>query len=175
MKEVWKPIEGWRGYEVSNLGRVRSYHFSGYGLRQRTRPKLRRPVISTRTGYPMVYLYQRGGGVPRNVAIHTLVLEAFVSQRPLGLVARHLDGSRDNNKLSNLVWGTMTENQVDRIAHGTDCRGEKNSQSKLTGADVQRIRLLSKQGRSSRSVARQFGVEKTTVMRVRSRQTWSHL
>src|SRR5580765_1006210 len=48
-----------------------------------------------------------------------LVLEAFVGLRPLGMVCRHLDGDRNNNNLSNLAWGTPSENVRDSVLHGT--------------------------------------------------------
>lgn len=51
--------------------------------------------------------------------IHSLVLLAFVGPRPQGLVTRHLDGNPLNNALSNLKYGTESENLADSRRHGT--------------------------------------------------------
>lgn len=50
--------------------------------------------------------------------IHGLVLAAFDGPRPDDLETRHLDGNPTNNRLSNLIYGTGTENQLDRVRHG---------------------------------------------------------
>lgn len=53
--------------------------------------------------------------------VHRLVLLAFVGPPPPGKpLARHLDGDPQNNSITNLVWGDNSENQIDRIRHGTD-------------------------------------------------------
>jgi hypothetical protein len=102
--EAWLPIAGFGGvYEVSNLGRVRS-------------PRGVLKATPASTGYPTAMLYLDGVRHPRTV--HSLVLEAFIGARPEGAVARHLDGSRANNHVDNLQWGTPRENVLDTIRHG---------------------------------------------------------
>jgi hypothetical protein len=68
-------------------------------------------------GYRYANLYR--DGKMRHTSVHTIVLEAFVGPRPDGLVARHgplkyEDGTPDN-RLSNLEWGTPSENAMDRL------------------------------------------------------------
>jgi hypothetical protein len=46
-------------------------------------------------------------------------MEAFVGLRPKGLETRHLDGDPSNNQLSNLAYGTSSENHLDMVRHGT--------------------------------------------------------
>lgn len=49
---------------------------------------------------------------------HRLVLFAFVGPPPFkGAQGRHLDDNPSNNNISNLVWGTGTENWEDRKRH----------------------------------------------------------
>ncbi|MBY0458311.1 MAG: HNH endonuclease [Gemmataceae bacterium] len=70
-----------------------------------------------------------------------MVLEAFVGLCPLGCVARHFpDRDRANNRLENLQWGTQSQNQADRIFHGTEKRGESCHLAKLTAAAVLAMR-----------------------------------
>jgi len=54
------------------------------------------------------------------VLSHRVVLEAFVGPCPDGLVTRHLDGVKLNNRLSNLTYGTYTENNLDILRHGNN-------------------------------------------------------
>jgi HNH endonuclease len=72
---------------------------------------------TNRKGYKSVSL--RRDGKARTQQVHALVLEAFVGPRPAGFVTRHLDGNPANNDLTNLRWGTHSENVRDSIAHGT--------------------------------------------------------
>jgi hypothetical protein len=59
-------------------------------------------------------------GIRRTAYVHALVLQAFVGARPVtkdrGEI-RHLDGDKTNNKLTNLVYGTVVENGADRVKH----------------------------------------------------------
>lgn len=71
-------------------------------------------LTSDHWGYAMVCLYRDGRRSTRTV--HRLVLETFVG--PSGdLEARHLDGNPSNNHLSNLAWGTHSENMMDTVRH----------------------------------------------------------
>lgn len=47
-----------------------------------------------------------------------MVLNAFVGPPPPGFEGCHKDGDRANNALSNLYWGTRSDNQRDRVRHG---------------------------------------------------------
>lgn len=49
--------------------------------------------------------------------VHHIVLTTFVGPCPEGLECRHLDGVKTNCRLSNLAWGTVTENAEDRKKH----------------------------------------------------------
>lgn len=57
--------------------------------------------------------------------IHHLVLETFVCPRPEGMYGLHLDDDPTNNDLSNLRWGTASENMHDRVRNGTHHQASK--------------------------------------------------
>jgi len=104
--ERWLPVPGYEGrYEVSDLGRVRGQR--GH----------RKPWIAGK-GYLYLSLH-RGRGTRKNFTIHQLVLLAFVGPRRLDQECRHLDGNKLNNRLANLAWGTASENELDKVRHGT--------------------------------------------------------
>jgi len=166
--EQWREVVGWPRYRVSSLGRVKSLpnprRHSALILRPET----------TYDGYKRVVLCI--GGVKRHVAVHLLVLEAFVSERPgKNWQASHLDGDAGNNRLENLRWETVSTNNARRYDHGTMPRGEASPQSKLTLKDVKEIRSadFSVRGTQAR-LARRFGVSPVAIRAVRLRQTWRH-
>jgi len=91
-EEEWLPITGLEGYEVSNLGRVRS-------------PK-KILKLYTRNKYG----HQRIGIKNRRYEVHRLVLETFSGPCPEGMECMHLNGIADDNRVENLRWGTRSEN-----------------------------------------------------------------
>jgi hypothetical protein len=170
MKEQWRPVVGFWGYEVSNLGRVRSWRPDGgkkSGRLVRDEPKIRKLVVSL-YGYATVMFKENGHCVLRTV--HRLVLEAFVGMRPSGREARHLDGKPLNNCVANLAWGTREEQFADQVRHGTDSRGERNGAAKLSFKEARAIR---KSTRSGQELARVYGVSQATISRIRHGQRYS--
>jgi hypothetical protein len=119
--EEWRAIPGHPGYEVSDLGRVRSLDRLIYDPRSETtnRPAFRRypgrvltPVLNT--GYMRVKL---GGGHP-GVPIHRLLALAFIGPCPPGEEVCHNDGDKLNTRRNNIRYGTRSDNALDRVKHG---------------------------------------------------------
>jgi NUMOD4 motif/HNH endonuclease len=109
----WKPVPGYEGlYEVSTEGQVRSFRRRG------TSGKVLSRGHAKRGGYLTVSLLR--GCHQSTRPVHSLVLEAFVGPRPEGAEIRHLDGDPTNARLSNLAYGTRSENVLDKRRHGTD-------------------------------------------------------
>jgi hypothetical protein len=113
-EESWRPYGD--GYEVSDRGRVRSYRSTRRGVSLEASPRVL-DGHTQQTGYRIVLIWV--DGKKRIRLIHRMVLEAFVGPCPEGMECRHLDGDRANNTLTNLCWGTHTENIRDRGRHGT--------------------------------------------------------
>lgn len=119
----WRPVRGFEGYyEVSDTGLVRGVDRIDAGGR-RWRGRVLSSERTDKDGYIQQTLCRDSGR--RNSKTHILVLEAFVGPRPPGAVARHLDGNPRNNALGNLVWGTSSENALDRVGHGTHSETRK--------------------------------------------------
>ncbi|SHJ57885.1 NUMOD4 motif-containing protein [Nocardiopsis flavescens] len=107
--EVWKPVVGFPGYEVSDRGRVRSFKRDPEGELLKLHPGGR--------GYLQLVLRRDGRSHSR--LVHRVVLEAFAGPCPPGQETRHLNGDRFDNRRANLAWGTPAENRADAIRHGT--------------------------------------------------------
>jgi hypothetical protein len=111
--EQWRTIPGYEGlYEVSDQGRVRS------ARRRGTSGKVLAHKQAKRGGYLTVSLLRNCKQTTRPV--HSLVLGAFVGLRPADAEIRHFDGDPTNACLSNLAYGTHSENVLDKREHGTD-------------------------------------------------------
>jgi hypothetical protein len=73
-----------------------------------------------------------------------------------------------------LRWATPRENAADRINDGTDYRGEKNKQAKLTEKEVLIIRSLS--GKMfQREIAEEFNVTRECISAILRGRTWPHV
>jgi hypothetical protein len=108
--EEWRPVVGHDGYEVSNLGRVISYRGAT--------ARILRQYVGVR-GYPQVKLMRPDGG-RRTKVVYRLVTEAFHGPKPTPTSqVRHLNGDSLDSRATNLKWGTASENQMDRVLHGT--------------------------------------------------------
>jgi len=121
--EEWRSCPRNVIYEVSSLGRVRSRdHMKWSGNAGFTDVK-GRVLKNSRSGngYLMVSL-----GYGQKIAVHILVLEAFVGPRPLGKFCLHRNDDKDDNRLDNLYYGTRSENNEDTYTNGIR-RREDNS------------------------------------------------
>jgi hypothetical protein len=161
-----KPVSGHPGYAVGDDGSVRSCRTTHPGRYRRWR---RLSLVRDRYGYLSVKL----DGVRH--AVHHLVLGAFVGPCPDGMECRHMNGVRDDNRAANLKWGTRKENHADRERHGTDQRGERNPNAKLSEQVVRYFSLLRDLGDTNAQIARSFRVSESAVQAAISRKTWSHV
>lgn len=110
MAEVWKPIPGFVGYEVSDCGRVRSYRQRRVGgLCEK--PHALSPSPDNQ-GYLRVSL--RRDGKTYCCRIASLVLLAFAGPRPAGMEACHNNSERRDNRFENLRYDTHAGNMFDR-------------------------------------------------------------
>lgn len=171
MPERWRVTPRYKGYEVSDQGRVRSL--------RRPVPKVLQPRPNSK-GYLCVHLAtlpigQGKRGVQRSELVHALVLEAFREARPAGSQARHLNGNQTDNRLLNLTWGTPQEQCQDKKRHGTHPFGERCGRAKLTAHDVAAIRnRLSCGNVSLAALARVYGVSPTSIRDIKYGLTWNH-
>lgn len=108
----WRDIPGYGGrYQVSSIGQVRSLH--------RKKERLLR-IQNHVNGYKQITLRTADGGyvTPR---VHQLVAVAFLGPKPSpDHEVCHNDGTRTNNVVENLRWGTRWENAQDKRLHGTN-------------------------------------------------------
>lgn len=120
MREKWKDVDGFPGYQVSNKGRVRTFwkkkHYpTGYGTYNElvNDPK----IMSTSddgNGYQKLMLYSKETGKRYCKKVHRLVAEAFIPNNdPTRDTVDHIrsgpEGKLDNS-VGNLRWISRSEN-----------------------------------------------------------------
>lgn len=178
----FKEIKGFPGYYISSDGFVWTTFKRVYRKRVFRRgvtyvaggrwSKLRATV--TKGGYHQVLLSKQG--VQHHMLVHRLVLMAFCGGPPSSdMECCHNNGDSSDNRISNLRWDTKKRNQADRLKHGTDSRGEKQGGAKMTNDLVRVIcaRLIA--GESPTHIAREIGVCRTTIGRIRLGLAWKHI
>lgn len=156
----WRDIVGFEGvYQVSSHGQVRNV--SG---------RIRKPYIRD-NGYHAYFLHVPGTKAKCLLA-HSMVLLAFVGERPARAVVRHLNGNPGDNRLSNLVWGTQTQNGADCRLHGRTPAGERNTHSKL---DAQAVKAIRSSDLTDTALAAVYGVRPITISKARRGITWTSI
>ena len=159
--EIWKPIAGYPGYEVSNCGKVKDQK----RLLSQDKPRgYRRVTLKNETGF-------------KRFGVHTLVLSCFVGPRPDAHECNHKNGIRYDNNLDNLEWTTKSENSLHRcrILKSHHQKGSKHGKHKLMEFEVMKIIDRMASGDSLASVAAEFNVCISTVSQIARGKTWKHL
>lgn len=108
--EEWRDIPGYRAYQVSSLGRVRSLpRVLSDG--RRAGGVILKPSIDAK-GYHRVSL--RSNGRSKTIRVHVLVAEAFLGPRPEGMQILHRNDDHSRNDRRSLKYGTDIENKQER-------------------------------------------------------------
>lgn len=98
--EIWKDIKGFGGhYQVSNLGRVRSFKHGRISMIK---------LPENGNGYYRVNLTINGK--MKRYYVHRLVAECFLEPDETRLFVNHKNSIRNDNRVSNLEWCTVLEN-----------------------------------------------------------------
>jgi hypothetical protein len=189
--ELWRPVVGFTGYEVSNLGKVRSFwRTSGAGrsyVNGRVRgnwtqvigdtPKILQPFVD-KDGYEVVGLCRRGRCYRHRA--HRLVADAFiVNDRPhIATKVNHLNNVHGDNRAPNLEWCTEKENRDHAIRIGVWPRGVKHGRSKLTVEQVLEIRATvgpETSWHDRQIIGARYGVSGELLRRIVKRLLWKQV
>ncbi|QHJ81914.1 MAG: hypothetical protein [Bacteriophage sp.] len=177
MEEIWKDIDGFKGYyQVSNLGRVKSIGRSGKGCSIVDRIK---KVTPSKDG---IHYPNFGASTPFNknktLMLHRVIAIAFIPNPYNKKEVNHIDGDKNNNSLCNLEWVTSSENTNHGLKLGimNTARGEqKIKQSKLKENQVKEILLHLKNGVPGAHIAKKCNVNKVTIYSIKNGKSWKHI
>ena len=167
--EIWKDIKGYEGlYCVSNLGNIKSIkravtYSNGIISVFKERILIQETI---NINYKRVTLSKNNSA--SRFQVHRLVALYFIPNPENKPCVNHIDGNASNNNVKNLEWCTYSENE----RHSYDVLGKINSNRKLNQKQVEYIRTNCIKGisqnhfYSAESIAKRFGVNKTTVLNV---------
>ncbi len=134
-------------------------------------PCLEWPRGRNRKGYGRVY-------TPHGMQIASREAYALAYGRlPEQIDALHRCDNPPCFRPIHLFSGTDRDNMRDCVAKGrlNPARGERSGARKITDLIAEEIRRLSKQGISHRELAEKFGIGKSTIGAITTRQTWTHI
>lgn len=119
--EIWKDIENFSKYQVSNLGRIKSKgRYTKVGIKNQDKCYRKEYIVDgfiNKSGYKQVTLYD-DNGKPKTMRVHKLVALAFIENKDNLPQINHKDGNKLNNVVSNLEWITNYDNIQHSIKMG---------------------------------------------------------
>lgn len=104
---------------------------------------------------------------PRHTLLHRVLMENKIGRDLTRYeVVHHIDGNKRNNDLSNLELMSLSDHT--RMHQS----GEGGSNAKLTAVQVLEISKKLQSGRTQRSLAREYGVCKSTIQHIKHGRRW---
>lgn len=168
MKEEWRDVYGFPGYEVSNQGRVRSVDRVVITANGQERRYVGKPIAQAVDphGYHRLCLWVRNRQIGQ--CVHKLVAEAFI--RPLlpGEEVNHKDFNKSNNVPGNYEIVSREENALHAI------NGNRLAK-KLTEAFVRDIRFSAAWGEPLLQIASRIGVSWLAIKTVVTCRYWKRV
>ena len=167
--EQVKPIPGFPAYFITESGRaISTKPHNGSSIRFLS-------IAVSNAGYQFISPV-KPNGEGYILYIHKLVAVVFIGKAPFrGAVVRHLDGNKTNNHISNLMWGTYSDNYADAIQHNTNSKGEINGNSKITEKDVIDIRNRIAKGEKPKLLVGEYGIKYAQIVNIATRKAWAHI
>jgi hypothetical protein len=153
--EVWRRIKGHDMYEVSNMGRVKSFKLKNPYL-MRIKVKEYSSIIIDNTTYN----------------IHRLVAINFINNPDLNKnIVNHINGDKNDNRVVNLEWVTASQNTKKYINSDRNKtkRGSELNYSKISEEDV--INIYNMKGRHV-DIAKIYNISRQSVCGIKNKRIW---
>jgi len=189
--EVWKVIEEFPDYMISDQGRIKSLKFGKEKILE---------LQKNGSGYLQVDLWKNE---KYTKTVHRLVLENFDPIENMNkFECNHINGNKENNKFpENIEWCTPSENikhafkiglknhkgknhpmygkhhtEETKKKQSEKAKGENNPRSILTEEKVIKIWKDLKEGiLTQKQIGEKFGVGYTTISDIKNKKRWKNL
>lgn len=119
-KEIWKNIEGYPDYMISNLGRVKSLERIIIRCDNKTQT-IKEKILKPSKDYKGYYIIILSNIKRKGFKIHRLVASAFIPNPNNLPQVNHINEDKTDNRVENLEWCTSQYNsnygtRTERIA-----------------------------------------------------------
>jgi len=172
MEETWKDIKGYEElYQISNLGRVKSLsRLVNYRHGKRyTNEKIIKPILNKNTGYLQIIILGKG------LQIHRELAKYWVDGYCEYLVVNHKNGIKTDNRIENLEWVTIKENNLHARKIGlVNDYGENSSNSKLKNWQVFYIKYVWNR-KGIIDLSKKFQVNYKSIYKILNGSRFSHI
>ncbi len=200
--EIWKVIEDFPDYSVSNLGRVKSFkHWRGLNYRLLTLCKNKKGYLQVKLSNNRKY---------KTKQIHILVFETFCCKLKNNDCVHHIDFIKENNYYDNLIIMPKKEHDIfhstgennsmfgkhrgqnsknkqsitmkNKFRNGElNQKGENSNFSKLKEWQVKAIYqianspIIKKLKITQKEIGEIFGIKNNTVSEIKNKKIWNHI
>lgn len=130
-EEIWKDIPGYEDlYQASNLGRIRSIPRKG------TKTKNIHIIkYNTKNSKHYCHCGLCKNGKSKTISVHRIIALTFMPNPDNLPQVNHIDGNKENNKVSNLEWISNLEN----IKHSYKIGLRKEQVEKLRNINKRKV------------------------------------
>lgn len=133
MKEEWKWIKEYEGlYQVSNLGKIKSFHRNKNG-----------EIISTKnsTGWYVSFRARDKSGKVSTIRVHIAVANAFIGDVHKGKQVHHINGNKQDNRADNLQILDCKEHSKITMLQHPECYKAMNERNKYSQRHIRQYTL----------------------------------
>lgn len=160
--EEWRVISVAPDYSVSDQGRVKRTALSTDKPIGKAKLGYELQAFPNNSGYYRVFLRNEGWG--KYFTVHSLVMAAFVGERPEGYHINHINGDKSNNSVGNLQYMSPTDNI--KHAHETGLIKSRKGKRNTILTKEQRTELITRHnegGITFNALAKIYNVSVSTV------------
>ncbi|PGA79627.1 hypothetical protein COL94_28860 [Bacillus wiedmannii] len=171
---ITKDIKGYEGlYEIAENGKIfRKECVIEYADKngRKHNKKIKRKELKQHVHEGGCQVSLSKNGKRKCVLIHRLIAQTFIPNTENKFQVNHVNGIKTDNRVSNLEWVDITENQKETVKRGT-----KHTLSKLNDDDVKAILKMSANGISQMKISKVFNVSRSLISHVINGRCWSHV
>lgn len=171
--ELWRPVKECPGYDISSLGRIRSWWKPR--KRERNSEWLILQSRADRLGYLSISMHREGRVVTKT--IHRLVGKAFVAPVLDHPEINHKNLVKADCRVDNLEWSTRDKNMKHAQESGVliTRSGSEHGCARLNETHVLLIKIALQLGATYKSIAKRYRVSPSTIGWINRGGTWGHV
>ena len=158
--EIWKTIDGYENYQVSNLGNVKNLKTNRILKKGNSRSYICQTLSKENN--------------PKTFKTHRLIAFAFIINKFNKPYINHINGIKTDNRVENLEWCTHSENMkhADLTGLRKMGKGEKSCNVKLSEKDILDIR---NSNLTQRQLAKNYNIHFATISSIILKKSWKHI